>query len=77
MKAIDVLGRSNAVGHRRFVDMSRQGKLHQDAVDVRVFVQVIDQVQQFFLAGRFIQVEITRDDSRTLAIPALGVDVDR
>ena len=50
MEAIDVLGRGDRLQNPAFVDMLRQGKLYQNAVDAAVFVQLVDKGQQLGLA---------------------------
>ena len=59
MKPVDILGRVDGGDHRLFVDMARQGKLHQYAIDTRIAVQLLDQFDQLFFAdaGRAAEFE--------------------
>ena len=76
VESIHVLDRANAIGDGRLIDVGRQRQLHQDAVDVRILVQVVDQVQQRVLAGHGVEIEIPRKDTGPLAVPALGPHVN-
>jgi hypothetical protein len=49
MESINVLVRANTLRDLVRVDLCRQRKLHQDAVDFRILVQGIDQFQQLDL----------------------------
>ena len=49
MEAIDILGRIDGQQDFVFVDMLGQRELHEDAVDAGVFVEAVDQGQQFGL----------------------------
>ena len=50
MEAVDVLGRVDRLDHPRRVDLRRQRQLDQDPVDLRVGVELADQLEQLRLA---------------------------
>ena len=51
MKAIDVLVGGDGIEHGLPLNMRRQGKLHQNSVDLGVRVQPVNEGQQLGLAG--------------------------
>ena len=60
MEAVDVLGRRDGLDHLARVDLRRQRQLHENAVNGRVLVQPLDQLQQLDLGGRCRQLEEQR-----------------
>ena len=52
MEAVDVLGRIDGLDHGLGVDLWRQRKLHQDAVDLRIGIEPGDQREEFLLGSR-------------------------
>jgi hypothetical protein len=76
MKSINVLVGRNAIGHRRFFNVSRQWQLHQDAIDIRIFIQLVNETEQIFLAGGFVEIVIAGNDTGTLTIASFGAHVD-
>jgi len=45
MKAVNVFGRINGFEDALGVDLGRQGKLHEDAIDIVVMVEVVDDAE--------------------------------
>ena len=76
MEAIHVLGgrdrQQNALG----IDLRRQGKLHQDAIDIVAGIQALDDVQQFGGGDGIGRSEGFGMDSEILAGLDLVADVD-
>ena len=64
MEAVDVLLGVDGVEHLLFVQMLGQGQLHQDAVNLGVFIELVDQVDEFFLGGFLRQVVSLRVDAQ-------------
>ena len=55
MKAVHILLRRNGRVHDRLADLFRQGRLHQDPVQPRIGVQLVQQREQFAFGGGFGQ----------------------
>jgi hypothetical protein len=49
VEAVDVLGGIDGEQHLRGIDVLRQRQLHQDAVDLRVRVETLDDAEQLVL----------------------------
>ena len=76
VEAVHVFVRVDAVGHRGLLDVRRQRQLHEDAIDLGVTVQTVDQFEQRLLGGRLRQIEVAGDDPGPLAVPPLGANVN-
>ena len=48
MEAVDIFFRSNRKQNARGIDLRRQRKLHQDAVNFVPVIELVDEIQQFF-----------------------------
>ena len=77
MEAVDVLVGTNAANDRVRIDLLRQRHLHEDSVNRRIVVQLVDDREQLVLRDR-------RRPTNRLAVHAeldaralLGADVDR
>ncbi len=76
MKAVDVLARIDAIYHGVRVEVRRQRQLDQDAVNLRIAIQLLDQGNQFCLCRRRRQIVVarTKADMRTSAALVAHVD---
>ncbi len=70
-KAIHILDRINSYYDAAFVDVRRKRKLHQDAMDLRIRVQLPDQFEQVAFAGFGGQLVQPICQASLLAGPAL------
>ena len=77
MKAVDVLGRVDAIHDGVGVEAHGQRQLHQYAVDGRIGVQLADQGEQIGLADVTRRIEGHRADAGFLAGLALVAHIDR
>jgi hypothetical protein len=75
VQAVGVLGRVDRLDHRRRLQRLRQRELHQDAVDVWVAVQRLDEVDDIFLRRVGGQVVFARRHPDAFARAALAFDV--
>ncbi len=75
MEAIDVLARVDAIDQHVRIDVRRQRQLHEDAVDLRIGVEFVDQRGEFGLCRRCRQVVIARAETDVLAGTALVANV--
>src|SRR6185437_9280170 len=76
MEAVDVLDRVDPLDDRGLLDLSWQWQLYQDAVDLRVAIELIDEGEEGDLRGRVGQVARHGADADFLACPALVPHVD-
>jgi len=76
MEAVYVLARVDAVDQRSGVDMRRQRQLHQDAMNARIGVELVDQLRQFGLRSGRRKVVIARAEADMLAGAALVAHID-
>ncbi len=76
MEAVDILHRIDPLDDRGLLDLWRQRQLHQDAVDLRVAVEVIDEGEQRDLRGRGGQIVRDGADADLLAGAALVAHVN-
>jgi hypothetical protein len=65
----------DAVEDGRLVQMGGDGQLHQDAVDGRVSVQLVDLGEKFFLGDGRGEIESERCDADLCTRPLLGAHV--
>src|SRR6185312_7069627 len=77
LEAIHVLAGVDAVDQRVLVDVLRQRRLHQDAVDGRIGVELVDQREQFFLRRAARQVVVEGSEADLVAGLALVAHVHR
>ena len=76
MEPVDILVRLDRADDRELVDVVRQGQLAEDAVDLAVLVELIDQGQQFELGNRCGQMVAVGSDPRLFTGLFLVVDID-
>ena len=76
VKAIDILDRIDALDDCGFVDVRRQRQLDEDAVDIVIEIEPVDQCQQFGLARAGRQVMVARDHADFGAGRALVAHID-
>ena len=77
MESVDVLCRVDGLQHGVLVDVVRQWKLHQDAVNAVVVVQPLDRVQDVLLRCRAGQPDRLGHHSGLLGGPLLVANVHR
>src|SRR4029078_7846516 len=77
VEAVDVLVRGDARGDLDAVKVLGHRKLAENAVDRRVGVEVVDQVQDLGARRAGAQLELVGGDAGLLARPVLAGDVDR
>ena len=76
MEAVDVLLRRNRLDDAASIDVIRQRKLHEDAVDGRIGIELFDQRNQFFFGGLGWQRMLDRIEAALLGPLAFGGDID-
>ncbi len=76
VEAVDVLQRIDPLDDLVFVDVIGQRQLHQDAVDRRVRVELVDQRQDVGFGRVGGQVVIARRDAGLFACAALVADIN-
>src|SRR5471030_279184 len=76
METVNILVRANALQQLRGVEVFWQRQLQQDAVDVRIAIEAIDQIGQGVLAGFCRQVIGLRDKADFFTVFALVRDVN-
>ena len=77
MKAVDILRRIECVDDRRFVDLFWQRHLHQNPINVLMFIQLVDDCQQVFCSCRVGQVKLFRFNSNFSAGTNFVSHIDR
>src|SRR5690606_17420739 len=77
VEAVDILARIDPVDQRTGVAPVRQRQLDQDAVNLRIGVEAVDQLQQLGIGGRGRQVVVQRSYPDFLGCPTLVADVYR
>jgi len=70
VEAVHIFIRTDALEQQRGVQVLGQRQLHQDAVDGRVFVELVDQGEQIGLAGLGRQVVGAGEEADFFAILA-------
>ena len=75
--AIDILAGVNRFECGAFVDVARDRMLQEDAVDVRVFVEFLDLVEEFLGRGVLVHHHADAFHAHTGAGVALHLDVSR
>jgi hypothetical protein len=76
VKPIHVLLGIDGAQHFRLVHVLRQGKLHEDAVDPVVGVQLGDEIEDLALGRIRGEAVVTRLDPGLMRRLVLGADVD-
>jgi hypothetical protein len=76
MQSVDVLDRVDRSHHVRFVDLLRQRRLDEDAVDLLVLVELAHQREQVVLGRHGRQPVVDRLDAGRLGCLVLEADVD-
>ncbi len=76
MKAVDVLARIDAIYYGVRVQVRRQRQLHQNAVNLRITIQLLDQGNQFGLCRRCRQIVVARTKANMCTGTALVAHVD-
>src|SRR5690606_18913286 len=71
MEAVYILVWTNALEQLRRIQMPRQRQLYEDAINKRIFIELVDQRQQLFLLGLGWQVMRRGFEADFLAVPAL------
>ena len=77
VEAVHVLVRANALDQVGGVDVRRQRQLHEDAVDLRIGIEAIDQRIEFCAIDAGRKVEVLGHETDTLAGAALVAHIDR
>mmetsp|Transcript_9747 Transcript_9747/g.16961 ORF Transcript_9747/g.16961 Transcript_9747/m.16961 type:complete len:318 (+) Transcript_9747:473-1426(+) len=75
MEAVNVLLEADGSQDDLFVDVGGERELHQDAVNVRIRVEVRHDLEDFFLACIFGKVNPERNDSDLFAALLLRTDI--
>ncbi len=76
MEAINILVGRNPPRHGMLTHVWRQRQLHQNAVNLRIVVEFIDQGQKAFFVRAVGQTEIARDDAGAPAGAHLVADIN-
>ena len=76
MQAVDIFFRADCVDHRLLGYLVGHGKLHQNAVHLRVFVQCLNFVEKRVLRGVGGQAELQRVHADLFCRNAFIADVD-
>ena len=76
MEAVDVLFGLDRLDHLLGVDLRRQRQLHEDAVDLRIGIELADDVQELGLARRRRQRMVEGAHPRLEGVADLVADVD-
>ncbi|MOA17788.1 hypothetical protein D3C78_1380570 [compost metagenome] len=76
VETVNVFIRMNTLQHFDVIDAGRQWQLDQDAVDLAVGIQPVDQRQQFGLTGGGRQIVGAREETHLITGAALAADVN-
>ena len=76
METVNVFVRRDALQHLHVVNARRQRQLNQDAVDLFIGIQSVDQFQQFRFAGGFRQIVRAGDEPHLFTRFAFAADIN-